>query len=194
MKHTDRSTARWFKIGLTILLTLGLLAITSLAGAQPRLTPAGVINHACPDSYELDDFDFNAVELLTSTAQVHNFDGNTNTGISDKDWTRFKVVPFSTYTLTTYDLSNQTDTVLDLYDDANNLFASNDDSGASDHGSQIVWQAPLTASGWYYLAATNNPRTSSAYANCSGTVVSYTLALQVKQPRIQYLPVIMRNY
>ncbi len=197
MKHTDRSMTRRFKMGLTLLLAISLLGVTSLAGAQTQrqtvFEPTGVINHACPDSFEVDDFMVSAV-TLTSTAQVHNFDGNTNTGIGDKDWSRFQVQPNTTYTLTTYNLSAQADTVLDLYDASNNLIASNDDSGAADHGSRIIWQAPSTAKGWYYLLATNNPRTATAYANCAGTVVSYTLSLQVQSPRLTFLPLVLSNY
>ena len=200
MNNTIQPTVAWFRVGLVLVVVIGLLGATTLAGAQPLSpggidSPNGVIDHVCKDSYEIDDFmGTTTVTLLADTPQVHNFDGNTNTGIADKDWVRFPVVKTAVYTITTYNLSPLADTVLYLYDPEGNQIAQNDDSGAPDHGSQIVWQAPATASGYYYVMAANNAQTSSAYADCAGTVVSYTLSLQSKIPSFLYLPLVLKNY
>ncbi len=205
MNNSFRITARWLRIGFTLLLAIGLLSAVSTVWARsvPSQDPDvanGVVNHACPDAYEVDDLFANAQTLAVGAPQQHNFDGNTNTGIADKDWVRFQVTRLSVYTLTTSNLSAQTDTFIKLYDAGGNPVYSNgvpvenDDSGAADFGSQIVWTAPDTSSGWYYLLTQNSPKSSAAYANCAGTVVSYTLSLQSKVPFFLNLPIVANNY
>lgn len=202
MNNTIRPTVAWFRVGAVLLLVIGLLGATTLAGAQPLPpndvdSPSGVINHACPDSYEVlsdDLMDTTSVMLTANSPQAHSFDGNTNTGISDKDWVKFPVVRTAVYTITTYNLSPLADTELYLVDADGVTVAHNDDSGAADHGSQIVWQAPSDAAGNYYLMARNNSQSSSAYADCASTVVSYTLSLQSKIPSFLFLPIVLNNF
>jgi pre-peptidase len=208
MNNTIRPTAQWFKVGVVLVLAIGMLGMmASLAVAQQLLPngvagPNGVINHVCPDAYDAgvptDDLQANASTLTAGTLQQHNFDGNTNLGIADKDWAKFQVVRTAVYTITTIitpSLSTQTDTVLQLYDVNGNLLAENDDApGTTNLSSRITWTAPTTASGWYYVEVTNNPKTPTANpANCS-TVLSYTLSLQSKVPLFLYLPLVMRNF
>ena len=202
MNNAIRPTVAWFRVSVVLSLVIGLLGLTTLAGAQP-LPPSGVdssngvINHVCPDSYEAlsdDLMDTTGVTLTAGIPQMHNFDGNTNTGISDKDWVRFKVVSLGVYTITTYNLSPLADTELYLIDANGNTVAYNDDSGAADHGSQIVWHAPFTAAGRYYVMVDHKSQSASAYTDCAGTVVSYTLSLQSKIPAFLFLPLVLNNY
>ena len=94
------------------------------------------------------------------------------------------------YTLTTSNLSEQTNTAIELYVVAGSLVTANDN--AIGPASRIVWTAPETASGWYYLSVF--PTGTTPYANCAGTMVSYTLSLDSKEPAFLFIPVIMRNY
>jgi hypothetical protein len=184
---------------VTMALALSLLSITASTWASP-LPPEhvgiqGVINHACQDVYEVDDTATNAGTLAIETPQVHNFDSNSLTGIADKDWVKFQLAPGKVYTLTTSNLSSQTDTAIALYaDPASTAVTSNDDGGgALGKGSQIVWTVPNTASGAYYLAVTNSTGNSStAYEDCAGTEVRYTLTLQGPTITYLYLPFISR--
>ncbi len=77
---------------------------------------------------------------------LHNFDT-----IADEDWHFFDAIVGTTYTITTQNLEQPTDTVLYLYDqDGTTLLAVNDDApGALNLESRIVWTAPR--SGRYYF-------------------------------------------
>ncbi len=201
MNNAIRPTVAWFRVGVIVVLVIGLLGLTTLAGAQPLppngvAGPNGVINHVCPDSYEAlsdDLMDTTGVTLTAGIPQAHNFDGNTNTGISDKDWVRFQVVSMGVYTITTYNLSPLADTELYLVDANGDTVAYNDDSGAADHGSQIVWQAPFNSASRYYVMVDNKSQSASAYTDCAGTVVSYTLSLESKIPAFLFLPLMLMN-
>jgi len=59
--------------------------------------------------------------------------------------------------------------------------------------SQIVWQAPVDASGWYYLVAYNNPITASAYENCAGVEVRYSLTMSAVGPHLLFLPLVQKS-
>ncbi len=183
------------RIGAAALLAAGLLSAVLAVGAQtlPPHRPDGVVVHACPDAYEVDDEPTNAGTLNAGASQPRNFDGNTNLGVADKDWVRFQVVRTGVYTLTTSNLSAQTDTVIALHDANGSLVMENDNSGGGP-GSQIVWSAPETASGWYYVSV--YPTGTTPYADCAGTVitvVSYTLSMNSKVPMFVLAPLIMRN-
>lgn len=196
MKKQRLPMTRFWQLGTVLLLVSGLLisATVALARPQPPGQPDGVIEHACPDSYEVDDLWTAAKNLSVGAPQAHSFDGNTNTGIPDKDWVKFQVVRTGVYTLTTYDLVDSVaDTVIELQDANGSTVASNDDYSAPDHGSRIIWTAPMTASGWYFLKVYNNPTSSAAPTNCS-TVISYTLSLQSKEPVFLFLPLIAKNF
>ena len=92
-----------------------------------------------------------------------------------------------------------TDTVLKLYDMNGSPVLSgtvpveNDDSGAADFGSRIVWSSG-NASGPYYVLVENKTRSTVAYEDCAATEVRYTLTLESQLPTgaTLYLPLIMR--
>ncbi len=196
MNNSARMTRRYLvRIGGTILLTLGLMSVALAAWARPLSPgdgPLGEIIHACPDAYEADDVRAEASALTAGAPQQHNFDGNTILGVADKDWARFDVVQTGVYTLTTFNLSAQADTVIELYDASGNLAAANDNAAGAGPASRIVWTAPTTASGIYYLSV--YPTGTTPYANCAGTVVSYTLSLDSKVPALLFMPVVMRDF
>jgi hypothetical protein len=204
MNPSTRINRHLLRLGATLLLAAGLSSAVFAAGAKP-LPPdgggsgiLGVVNHVCPDAFDdkvpvgepTDDLMEDASTLVAGAPQSHNFDGNTLTGVADKDWARFEVVRTGVYTLTTSNLSAQTDTAIELYDAAGGLVAANDN--AAGLASRIVWTAPATASGWYYLSVF--PTGSTPYANCAGTVVSYTLSLDSKGPAFLFLPLVTLNY
>lgn len=204
MNTSTRINRRLLRLGATLLLAAGLSSAVLAAGAKP-LPPddgsngiLGVVSHACPDAFDdklpvgesTDDLVENASTLVAGVLQSHNFDGNTLLGVADKDWARFEVVRTGVYTLTTSNLSAQTDTAIELYDAVGSLVAANDN--ATGLASRIVWTAPETASGWYYLSVF--PTGTTPYANCAGTVVSYTLSLESREPVFLLLPLVMRNY
>ena len=179
------------RIGAAVLLAISLTSVVLAVWAKPM--PPGVIDgattHMCPDAYETDDEPASAGTLGVGAPQLRNFDGNTILGVADKDWARFLVVRTGVYTLTTSNLSAQTDTVLALHDADGILVVENDNAGGP--SSQIVWTAPETASGWYYVSA--YPTGTTPYANCVGTVVSYTLSFDSKVPQFIFAPLIVRN-
>ena len=200
MNTSTRVNRSLLRLGATLLLAAGLSSAVLAAGAKP-VPPddgsngiLGVVNHACPDAYDAgvptDDLVENASTLVAGVPQSHNFDGNTLLGVADKDWARFEVVRTGVYTLTTSNLSAQTETAIELYDAAGNYVPAPDN--AVGPASQVVWTAPETASGWYYLSV--SPAGTTPYANCAGTVVSYTLSLDSKVPEFIFLPAVMRNY
>ena len=205
------------RLGLAALLAFSV-GVISVAWAQPSGPETntgiqGVVVHACPDgdAYDApasagtgdpagdDDLLARAGMITAGTSQQRNFDGNLNTGIEDRDWVRFEVEPKSVYTLTTSSLSDLTDTVLKLYDMNGSPVLSgtvpveNDDSGAADFGSRIVWSSG-NASGPYYVLVENKTRSTSAYDDCVSTEVRYTLTLesQLSTGATLYLPLIMR--
>jgi len=191
------NSTRITRLGATVLLAIGLMSVVLAAGAQPLSPdhPDGVIVHgACPDTYDAtaahDDAPADASTLTAGGPQSHNFDGNTNLGLADKDWARFSVVRTGVYTLTTSNLSAPADTALALHDANGALVMENDNTGGP--ASQIVWSAPETASGWYYVSV--YPTGTTPYADCAGTVVSYTLSMASKEPVFILLPVVTRNY
>lgn len=199
MNTSTRVNRSLLRLGATLLLAAGLSSAVLAAGAKP-VPPddgsngiLGVVNHACPDAYDAgvptDDLVENASTLVAGAPQSHNFDGNTLLGVADKDWARFEVVRTGVYTLTTSNLSAQTDTAIELYDAAGSLMDTNDNSAGL--ASQLVWTAPVTASGWYYISVF--PTGTTPYANCAGTAVSYTLSLDSRFSQL-FLPLVMRNY
>jgi hypothetical protein len=190
--------AIWYKFSLVVLLAVGMLGSVTLVNARSGLPsgivgPTGTVTHLCPDSHETDDF-YTDAKPLTTTPQLRNFDGDLNVGIDDKDWARFFVTRGSIYTITTSGLSPSVDTLVTLFGDPNSNPIIQSGGLSPDFHAQIVWTAPFTAGGWYYLKIENEARTPLAYANCAGQVASYTLSLQSKQLQIMSLPIIMKNY
>ena len=88
--------------------------------------------------------------------------------INDQDWIAFYAIQGHSYTIQTYDLAAQTDTIITLYDrDGTTLLTHNDDFNSL--GSHITWEAPTT--GRYYF---NVRQWNPAVAGCH---TQYTLMI-----------------
>ncbi len=125
-----------------------------------------------PDAYEPDDTIAQARPfVVNSSGQNRNFHTTT-----DVDWVSFSAIAGTTYTIYTYDLGSQADTVLELYNSSGTLLAYNDDYiGWS---SRIVWTA--TASGTYFVkirpfgSTGGRPASTYEFRIVSGTALNDT--------------------
>jgi uncharacterized repeat protein (TIGR01451 family) len=77
--------------------------------------PAGVINHVCPDPYEVDDTWSQADTIQDGEFQTHSFDSNPAVFAADKDLVSFDIASGETVIFTIETLTN-TQTLLELYD------------------------------------------------------------------------------
>jgi len=138
----------------------------------------------CPaDEYEEDDTWQLAKELTVGVTQTHSFCDDAT------DWTSFTVQRGFVYTITTSSWGQRADTVLSLYGpDGQTLLASSDDfEGTDDYSSLIIWQAPTSAQGSYYVRTTNR-------AGLIGCDTEYDLGIAQKGFYFYYLPLIPRQY
>ncbi|WP_298820486.1 M4 family metallopeptidase, partial [uncultured Chloroflexus sp.] len=124
-----------------------------------------------PDSYEPDDTMAEARTFVVNGAgQNHNFHAT-----SDVDWVVFRAVGGTTYTIYTYNLGAEADTVLELYNSSGTLLAFNDDGGGG-WASRIVWNAPT--SGNYFVkirpfgSTGGRPTASYSFRIVTGTALS----------------------
>jgi hypothetical protein len=143
-----------------------------------NISPALQICVANPDAYEDDNSYTTAKTITLGQAQRHNI-----TSQGDQDWDKFTAQAGQTYIMTTSDLGDLSDTVMELYDrDGSTLLDSNDDYGDT-IASQITWTAP--ASGTYYVMVHDwNGATS-------GCGTSYSLTIRLSGNPI-YLPLLTR--
>jgi len=98
-----------------------------------------------PDAYEPDNADTEAA-LYDGTFQVHTFLGD-----GDADWVRFYLVPDFTYDIETYHLTDNLDTVIDLYrqlEDGTLELLDHVDEEGSDAGEYTGLDFP--SAGWYW--------------------------------------------
>jgi uncharacterized repeat protein (TIGR01451 family) len=152
---------------------------TEIGGATIVLGPQGVINHACPDSYEVDDSWEQAALIADGEVQVHSFDSDPAQYAADKDVLYFDLMNFQTVTFTISVLTN-TQTLMELYDDQG---VSLDITGTT----QLTWQA--AEDGRYYLSVT--PLSSTF--GCADTA-GYNLVAQIPPAGRIYLPLTLRNF
>lgn len=113
----------------------------------------------CQDAYEADDTPSQTRPPITlnGAPQHHNFHnpcatdcGVTGYSVDVEDWAWFQAAAGTEYTIRTFDLRGDNDTVLGLYNTSEVELASNDDSDQDNLlASEIVWTAP--ASGPYYV-------------------------------------------
>ncbi len=118
---------------------------SSVSGActQYDLEVTQISTPISPDAYEPDNTIAQArTFVVNSSGQSRNFHTTT-----DVDWVTFSAIAGTTYTIYTYNLGSQADTILELYNSSGTLLAYNDDYiGLS---SRIVWTA--TANGIYFV-------------------------------------------
>jgi len=144
---------------------------------SPFLRPEGVIQHICPDTYEVDDQWENAAAILDGASQLHSFDSNPAVYTPDKDIVYIDIFIGDTVTFTVSALVN-TAPMMELFD---GLGASLNITGTT----QLAWTA--TDSGRYYLSI--SPTTDSY--GCTD-VNSYQLELQSYLLKRVFAPLIMR--
>ena len=128
-----------------------------------RLLPAHQVSVsalACiDDEYEADDSSGTATEIEVGQTQVHNF------CFDNSDWLQFDAIQSGVYKITTFDLENETDTQLILYDtDATSILLFHDNLGNTadetqtvdlesnfppQPASEIVWEAQTA--GTYFI-------------------------------------------
>ena len=81
--------------------------------------PLGVINHLCPDIYEVDDTWEQAREIVQGELQLHSFDSNPLIYSADKDVLGFDVIANDVVTFTVVTITN-TQTLLEIFDENGN--------------------------------------------------------------------------
>ncbi len=131
-------------------------------GANQTILNAIIAAHGVKyfaDDSEPNDTAATAATLLTNGTTIlgtHYADPDGDgIGNGDVDWFAFTAEQDQTYTIETYDLGPEADTVLQLYaTDAATLLANHDNRSASDLSSKIVWKAP--ANGTYYVRITRS--------------------------------------
>ncbi len=165
---------------------LNSLPEVSPSGSRPQMlyavpanelfAPLGVINHMCPDTYEIDDTWQSAVPIVSGIPQIHSFDSNPAIYAADKDLVSFAAFTGDTVTFTTQ-LTN-TQVLLELYD-ANGYAL--DVSGVN----QLSWNVTKPAT--YFLSLSP----LSGDYGCSD-VAGYSLTLDFQPIPKVYLPMIMR--
>jgi uncharacterized repeat protein (TIGR01451 family) len=118
-----------------------------VVAAAEVVEPRGVINHVCPDDYEVDDTWQQAVPLEPGVAQVHSFDSNPAVYAADKDFVQLDLSAGDSVTVSVTSLTN-TMTVLELYDGQGNALGLTGDT-------QLVWTADQDGT---YIVGIGPPR------------------------------------
>jgi hypothetical protein len=147
--------------------------------AEPRegLAPLGIINHTCPDAYEVDDTWEQAMPIELDLAQVHSFDSNPALYAADKDFVWLELEEGETVTVSVMAMTN-TQTLLELYDGEGNALGM---SGSD----ELAWTAWET--GRYYVSVSPLMDTYG----CTGDV-GYRIVAQVPPVWHFYLPIVYR--
>ena len=134
------------------------------------------------DSYEPDN-DWAAATLITTDgiSQTHNFEG-----IDDSDWLKFTAKAGTLYWIDTFDLGENSDTILWLYDaDAVTALAYNDDDIAYNGARSVIfWTAPTD--GTYYVQVDNHWKGQRSKTHYSVRVVAVSDQL--------HLPIVYDNH
>jgi hypothetical protein len=119
------------------------------------------------DAYESDDTFSEASPIDTDgTSQDHTFHTTT-----DVDYVWFMAEEGTEYAIKSLNLLGGCDTAIYLYDESGMELAYDDDAGAEEYASLILWQAP--ADGLYYVAAED-------FAGRAGPGVGYEMAVSAQ--------------
>ncbi|MCP4542818.1 MAG: DUF2341 domain-containing protein [Chloroflexi bacterium] len=142
------------------------------------LTPA--------DEYESNNFFTEAKEIPTDgTVQTHTLHTT-----ADKDWLTFYAWGRQVYSITTFQLGPDVDTVMRIYDmDGVTLLTENDDYADGSKASGIEWRAP--ADGWYFIRITHfdstyNPQLSPFCGNQYHVVINQYILDADKTAETEY--------
>jgi len=134
------------KLGLAVLAAV-LLALFVTGAPAWSMSPPNP-PELCQDSWEHDD--------TMATASIYPMNGETQRhtldDFTDEDWFSLQLVMGTTYTITTFSLTPNTDTVITLYNSSGQQVAENNDYRPwPELGSQIVYRPYAT--GTFYLKA-----------------------------------------
>ncbi|MGC9334719.1 MAG: SdrD B-like domain-containing protein, partial [Anaerolineae bacterium] len=169
------STEYWLYLPLVVRNVSLAPAVAADAVAEPR----GVIEHGCPDRYEVDDTWQEARPLELGVVQAHSFDSNPYLYAADKDFVWLDLAAGDRVKVSVTTLTN-TLTLLELYDvqgNALNLTGETELSWeAAEDGRYIVSIRPLTLD-----------------FGCV-TEVGYKIVAERPQQWIMYLPLTLRNH
>lgn len=154
--------------------------VTPTATATPTATPTPTDTPVslCADSFEPDNTPLQATTITTDGVPQHH----TFHELGDQDWMVYEAVAGTQYTITTFNLVLDTDTVLRLYaPDGTTLIDANDDYANSPEpfASRIVWTA--YASDNYFLMV----KDFYNRGECLGYDINITA---VRQTYFGYLP------
>ncbi|MCJ7737828.1 MAG: hypothetical protein MUQ10_11045, partial [Anaerolineae bacterium] len=166
-----------YKVYLPLVLQEAGEATSASAGAGGD-EPGGVIVHACPDSYEVDDTWQQAGPIAIGTVQTHSFDSDTTIFAADKDFVFFDISNGETVTFTVGTITNTT-TLLELYD---SIGTALNVTGTT----ELVWSA--NESGRYFLSV--SPLTTAF--GCASEV-GYTLSADLPPWTFIYLPLVLSS-
>jgi uncharacterized repeat protein (TIGR01451 family) len=147
------------------------------------LSPVGVIEHSCPDDYEIDD----TWQMLTEAhviepgiVQVHSFDSDPTMYAADKDFAWFDVLGPQAVKFVAAPLSN-TETLMELYDEQGSALGV---TGTN----QLAWIS--ASSGRYYLSV--SPQAGSTSFGCADEA-GYNLMMETADVHTIYLPMVRRD-
>jgi len=119
------------------------------------------------DQYEPDDTMDQASTMSIGESQHHNFHKP-----GDVDWIKFYAQSGHAYIIETYNLGDNCNTVIYLYDSNGNEITYDDDSGTEDYASKIEWTCQH--SGYYYVKVKH-------YSNKYGEGTDYWIRVYEKQ-------------
>jgi hypothetical protein len=162
-----------------VLYSRGSMSVSeSSPTIEGTIAPAGVIDHSCPDAYELDDTWQQAKDIEPGTAQVHSFDSDPTYYAADKDFVWFELQSSQTITFTATPVVGSA-TLLELYDSSGIALGKT-------ASTQLVWEAP--SAGRYYLSV--SPQTNAF--GCASDA-GYNLLAEIEPLQLLYLPVVVRQ-
>jgi len=151
---------------------------TSAPVLKAPASPLGVMSHAYPDAYEVDDTWMQAKPIFPAVGQVHSFDSNPVLFLADKDWVFVDLRFMDVITFTTQPITN-TQTLLELYDE--NGYALNV-TGIN----QLTWD--VVEGGRYYLSVSPDPLSPLSMNFGPSIDVGYVLNMYIKPVRLIFLP------
>jgi hypothetical protein len=102
----------------------------------------------------------------------------------DSDWVSLEAVQGVTYTISTQNLADGVDTVLNLYDPKAAALLNTDDDGGGEQASRLTWAAPYT--GNFFI------ETVSAPGGLTGCSATYELVITTDVAKV-YLPLVLRR-
>jgi hypothetical protein len=161
-----------------LLRRTGSLASTDGPLPDGGVGPLGVINHMCPDAYEVDDTWMTAAPVADGQTYIHSFDSDPVLYAADKDYMSFSLLPLQSITFTVTTVTN-TLTMLEAYD------AQGHSLGLTGTDELALLDMP---GGTYYVSV--SPLNSTNYG-CANEV-GYEIAVDFSPRSVQYVPFVIK--